>query len=1193
MGNVFIIDNNGRFFVFVGCVILFGTLVSPSTTATTPTGLVVGTSAENSSLPVVSASPTREQPFDPTNREEPLTSGSLGIALKKKRDQESALRRIVTDRRQRYLTQCETRYPTLQKCLACCVWQCTCCVLCYQKNIPPDMPASYEIAVRDLRRLYEAPRTTQARTQDEETTAGPTTNPCDQEPCENGGKCYRVGGGRCTYGTCRQSQEYYCICQPPSEPTHKGRNCEHPITRNNPLKEETTPSMTVLHRGVRSSAREERTLIIAPTEPLPTQDFGTQKLEEIQKQPNWCKQSCALYLTDRDKWRSAKTTDNYRALQLRANQNAHLGIDHVCENNLNETVDSITKACRQFDSIPTGKEAGMRTLGQATVTPREEIVPTAWKHEDSQPWMSFALGRCWEDGNDEETKFRNPGLFYSHSFGMVIAEKATLQQARYPMGRYWPDPDEFERECLCTRRISRIQGDLSVSGILSKHKQYLRIAGAHQRYQWQWGSPGIQQDYHDTVKEPTEIDYPTFLDLTKIYQAMIIQKWGERLRVTVNLTRKLVPIEDVPPGMSIGWNSATGRAVPEIRNHSKLQIDWENSQIRWFTAPESDVYQRCVNSEAFRYGNNKRMDQFLNKKYPMTARRCCQFYTYDVINRGIMIRENGRDEFQDVTQETWDQWKSFRRQQVTNPHWFNSRNANVRTIQPTYCHGRIWKFEWTFTSDLIAFNTLSEEILIQMNSQRQGTELPTYWPKGIQLPSSNWPENVRWIRSGNQTDYADGPSRKWQDQDEVPIYQTYPSMVHDDPKCLGRVKQNPKCQQPVGGLKMKLRFWNETNYDPSHNQEFLPIHPLVIKGPRHGHVAGTITEEQAKSRTKRQLGIAIGILTAVIVFFLTNAVEMNFMMNFNSDLKDLTRRVNARFTQDEKNLKKIANALNELSAATKEEEQRLNDVILTMIKQEQLSESQQNWMQQEITQQQAVSLRELQIILNETQIVGTMTTAELELDRVIMEHLANKTQLPLFDSSTAYYMRISDGILHIKEYGQSLAALRSNESEFKRSVIHSRELQKKMKNLTQIALNEIKISIEHVNGTPIFLNTSDFIQPNITIPRSIFNVSGILQTLKNLTSGAGTVAENALGDLGGGLLRLMQPLLKSLAPVIALVIMVVTVCCLIQHHPKCRRNKRRLRNWAPLRRQYNLVRKRHEKQTPGANPGTPKPDKEV
>ena len=257
------------------------------------------------------------------------------------------------------------------------------------------------------------------------------------------------------------------------------------------------------------------------------------------------------------------------------------------------------------------------------------------------------------------------------------------------------------------------------------------------------------------------------------------------------------------------------------------------------------------------------------------------------------------------------------------------------------------------------------------------------------------------------------------------IYLTYPSMMKSDENCERRVRNNTKCQTPIGGVQAKLRFWEHVIYDPAGNRRRFPALPMLIRGagnPKWDSMqlrAMSAYKADITAQRRRKKRQFLG--AAALSFASANRISITKLRTqVNARLKSMADQMNIKFAADDARLLKIANRLNDLQKNSYINEERLNDVIVAMIKREETTQREIQWLQGEVSKTQQIQLGELNTLLHTVRDVRAMSMAELALDHMIIQQLTNATGKPIFERLKIYLMRIQKGILYLKHYAEKI-----------------------------------------------------------------------------------------------------------------------------------------------------------------------------
>ena len=176
----------------------------------------------------------------------------------------------------------------------------------------------------------------------------------------------------------------------------------------------------------------------------------------------------------------------------------------------------------------------------------------------------------------------------------------------------------------------------------------------------------------------------------------------------------------------------------------------------------------------------------------------------------------------------------------------------------------------------------------------------------------------------------------------------------------------------------------------------------------------------------------------------------------------------------------------------------------------------------------------------------------------------------LFDNTTTYLTKITQGNLYLKEYAQETRILHSH---LYITVADKEKIKNLRQNLTSLT-NETKDIIKMVRHAdslvPISINLSEarWNPPNISINFTQTDITP-KQLADNLLNGLGIVSRTVGGLIitgvdeianitGSGIEQLLKPLLPILIPATVIAVAIVFFCCIFQFHPKCAKNRRKL-----------------------------------
>ena len=190
---------------------------------------------------------------------------------------------------------------------------------------------------------------------------------------------------------------------------------------------------------------------------------------------------------------------------------------------------------------------------------------------------------------------------------------------------------------------------------------------------------------------------------------------------------------------------------------------------------------------------------------------------------------------------------------------------------------------------------------------------------------------------------------------------------------------------------------------------------------------------------------------------------------------------------------------------------------------------------------------------------------------MIISEVAKRSGIDLFDNTTTYLTKITQGNLYLKEYAQETRILHSH--LYNITVSDKEKIKNLRQNLTSLT-NETKDIIKMIRYAdslvPISINLSEarWNPPNISINFTQTDITP-KQLADNLLNGLGVVHRTVGGLIkigvdeianitGNELNELLKPLLPILVPAAVIAIAIIFFCCIFQFHPKCAKNKKKL-----------------------------------
>ena len=306
-------------------------------------------------------------------------------------------------------------------------------------------------------------------------------------------------------------------------------------------------------------------------------------------------------------------------------------------------------------------------------------------------------------------------------------------------------------------------------------------------------------------------------------------------------------------------------------------------------------------------------------------------------------------------------------------------------------------------------------------------------------------------------------------------YASYPSMMKDDSSCHQRVASKPECSALVTGIEGKLGFFDYVIFDPAHNSPNYPGLPLQLLGTRGAR--GTIPEHPY-GRSKRQLTAAVVLfsLAASAISATISGVATGELLQKEMDqkIKDLENQVNEHFTRDEANLRTLAERINALDTTNYAQDQAIVSTLTNLIKTQALQEQTDTFLQTEISDNQRLLLQNVDLFMKSNFQERTLSLAELELDKLIIAWSSNLTGKNLFNKTSLYLTRISQGSMYLQTYATLASTHRSN---FDNSISHDNETFDSLHQAIEDSIkntNQTLVTLKHATSNkPILINISD------------------------------------------------------------------------------------------------------------------------
>ena len=221
-------------------------------------------------------------------------------------------------------------------------------------------------------------------------------------------------------------------------------------------------------------------------------------------------------------------------------------------------------------------------------------------------------------------------------------------------------------------------------------------------------------------------------------------------------------------------------------------------------------------------------------------------------------------------------------------------------------------------------------------------------------------------------------------------------------------------------------------------------------------------------------------------------------------------------------------------------------------------------------------LSNLGAYLKSIQTFREISTAEAELDRLILKQIYNAKGVNLFDPSKIYLTKISQGNLYLKILAQQIAnetttlgeQITLDDKKFQEQMNKTRSWRNQTKSIKKL----IKIANDSI---PAYINITlkKWHPSNISINFSIDDVTPS-EFINSLKKGLGVIPKTVVDTVGDVVTTvgkdILKPLLPYLLPALAVLILIFGGICICKYHPKCKkRNPSETYNNESLQRMMN------------------------
>ena len=697
----------------------------------------------------------------------------------------------------------------------------------------------------------------------------------------------------------------------------------------------------------------------------------------------------------------------------------------------------------------------IRSISDGVFSPIPHTLPKGWEYSPTpgaNDWQHISFDQLWEQPSD--TTWKAPIVGWSDLFGFAVSESQTFTQKYYPASRYWHDLIELERTCLCTRREAEITPPLSYD-LLQGYSVISRPTGTKNRLLWKWDARFTPNSIDNSSILGLDSDqFPIFFSIWKIKVLSLLDQFA---MVSSNCTRTRLDTGTLPEWKPFPWRA------PLVKNNTVSQ--------------EFFKYHFCNDAHGKKYSWVGVCDkQCPHPPQTWTCERLCEPDTSNIDHMKCC----------DVT-KSWNRDVVSYFGPIASQHAYFSEpadeccpdredlNSNACIFMDSHTTWELFQFSCSIQGVEVAFEPTRTDIVIQ-------EEIPSWmnynpysrFSTAFPLPPYPWPDRIKIVRPRYQehsTQYYDGPVKY---TNLANFYMTYPSMMSADPACQQRISKNPECNHPVGGLEAKLAFYNHVIFDPAQNRSTFPGGPVQLLGS-----SNTLSPTQPyQHRTKRQLTIGV-VLFSLAVSAITSAISgattgVALEEKFDAKLSNLQHEINQHFLKDEENIRALADKINAIDAANHVQDQAIARSLDALIRAQALQEKTDTYLQNEISQNQKILLKTLDLYLRTTSTEKSISLAELELDKLIIHHCQNLTGKAMFEPTDAFLTRIVQGNMYLQKYAHEAKTL-INQS---REQNNNTELPPLLKAINQTLVNANRSVI----AIRIY-NQKHHVQINVSAPR--------------------------------------------------------------------------------------------------------------
>ena len=613
----------------------------------------------------------------------------------------------------------------------------------------------------------------------------------------------------------------------------------------------------------------------------------------------------------------------------------------------------------------TNAEAALVPITESTFVHPSTPIPEKMHHSPNATWEHISFDRLWEQ-SQEDYAWKNPIPMYSKIFGYAVAEGKTFTQKYYPKSKYWTEIDAMEQTCLCAREVRDIFPPLTKKA-LTISIPITQQTGHLARHCWKIQLNKRPDLFMDRLWDFTLPEERTFA-LLAIYKQRVISLLDKYAVAQANCKMET---EQATCGIH-GYDCLgditydPNEDEPLINVKQYIAITGTFWQQYWFS-------KNCTLTVNHRWISVCASDDDGCVEVNPTQKnlRCCD------ISYALSYGKESR--------EYWSAYWSPCCQNGEKCHNWDARTLWYKQKITCNIKGKEFPFEPILTDIVIQeqYDNNTAMTLIQSQLQKINDD------RHMTIPFSERIKLLLPTTINKARAYRDGPPLLSKVQKYY--YETFPSMVAKDIKCNQRIKSRPKCHVLVGGIYPKLAFYQQVKYDPAHNLTKFPGLPLKIFGSNEQ--MGNPPKDVKKRIHKRQITGGV-VLLVFLTSLISNAITgittgLTLQEEINDKLMELESRINDRFLEDERNIRDLSDHINSLEAVNTVQNQAIVRSLTQTLTLQTLESTTDDFLQSEIDANRRLLLTNLGAYLKSIQTFREISTAEAELDRLILKQIYN------------------------------------------------------------------------------------------------------------------------------------------------------------------------------------------------------------